>query len=308
MRGAYRDSFIGGKVSSDAGSARSGDLRARSDGRRRSVFRRGVYQPDGRVDPFGYASDLGAGRRRLRRHHLAGYSRMAGDFCGGLCGRRADRPRRCQRRRFDHDVLGGGGGKHADAGRRRLPAQRLVRWPQDVRYARRRGEVRISRPRHDDDQRDRRCRRLVRRWIPRMERRRWRMDDVVAARCGRRARCCAGRRAVGARRCPTFQAQQGFGVRRRTCRRGDRRRHCLQPADRADRVQECTRIPRRPAAGVGGAKVRTTRHRDDGAHSFGFRRLGRLGGQRSLHGNRFQRIVPAVRHVHDRRFGSEVSP
>ena len=221
MRGAYRDSFIGGKVSSDAGSAWSGDLRARSDGRRRSVFRRGVYQPDGRVDPFGYASDLGAGRRRLRRHHLAGYSRVAGDFCGGLCGWRADRPRRCERRRFDHDVLGGGGGKHAGAGRRRVPAQRLVRWPQDVRYARRRGEIRLSRPRHDDDQRDRRCRSACP--LPDTS------NGPTSLARGRRGGCATRPASLvvapvvvlwALGDCPTFQSEQGSGVRRRTCRRG----------------------------------------------------------------------------------------
>jgi hypothetical protein len=74
---------------------------------------------------------------------------------------------------------------------------------------------------------DRRCWQLVSCRIPRMERRLCRVDDVVAARCGRRARCCAGCRAVGARRFPTFQAEQDPGVRHRTRHGGRRGRHRL---------------------------------------------------------------------------------
>ena len=207
------------------------------DGRRRSVFRRGEYQPDGRVDPFGYASDLGAGRRRLRRH----LSRVF------ACGRRfLRRPMRLACRPTSPmrvppnstmislavaagstlaPVVGGyllsvwsGGRKTFDTPARVAKFALVVLATTMISATA--GVVGLSLAGYLE-------------WTTSLPRGR-----LVVARCGRRARGCAGHRALGARRFPTFQAQQGAGDRHRACRRRDRRPHCLQPADRADPVQD----------------------------------------------------------------------
>ena len=171
-----------------------------------SVFRLGECQPDGRVDPFERDPDLGAGRSRASPPSSCAVFACGRRFLQRRM-RRACRPTSPMRAPpIRSDVLGGRGGQHAGAGRRRLPGQHLVRRPQDFRYAGRRREIRLGRPRHDDDQRDRRRRRLVLagylEWTDVIAA--W--THVVAARRGRRARRCAGRRALGARRFPTFQS------------------------------------------------------------------------------------------------------
>ena len=277
----------------------------------RSLFRLGVYQPDGRVDPLGRDPDLGAGWSRLRRHHLVRVF-----ACGRRFLRRHMRPacRPTSPMRAPpisiHDVLVGRSGQHAGASRRRIPAQHLVRRPQHFRYAGRRCEVRLGRSRHDDDQRDRRrsaaCRvagylewnGVIAAWTT------WWLRDAAGVACRSRRSSCSGR--VGDFR--PFNLNKVLASATALAAAGVVGVIAFSPLIEQTAYQECTRVPCRRCRWCGrrcGADHATPRRR----RSF-FRVSPPGASWRAVvpSGRHFQQIVPAVRHVHDRRFDRRALP